>query len=481
MLKNKIFSKFQLYFFAIIFIACSQKTAAIPLDFNNCQISLDTALEELKSIESNFAISLDIRIVRELTDRDECIDQVLGTNLEQGADLKDGSLIDLVVGIKKDEVTEYVKETELDLYLSQLEEKDLLDINLISASNFGTGKLEVLKEGLGVITHIEKNNNLGYSFIFSEASGKISGLNQNGEVVELLDISSKTIREREAGLHTFAFKSIEEKDYLIVTYSGIDGLYNLSAFEIESGVVIGDEIVISKLNLSADTNVHFGGKIFFNGNNLYFCTGDQNSPGNSAKLDTPWGKVIRIQNLNLLTKPIDFISDERVNFIAYGLRNPWSCFSQGNDLILLDVGNSHWEEVNIIENYDAVKEPIFFGWPWLESFFDANYKNTPVSNELKLQQIDNTKYPIYLYPHANDYCAIIGGTTIDKSNKWKDYFFVGDFCTGNIWAINYQKDIKLTVLERDIIPYSITTISDSNNETLLVGTTSGQILEIFLP
>jgi len=473
--------KLQVCVFIILFSFCSQKTAAIPSEFNNCQVSLDTALEELKLIESNFAISLNIRIVREITDRDECIDRVLGTNLAQGADLKDGSLIDLVVGIKKDEVTDFVKETELDLYLNQLEEKNLLDLNLISASNFGSGKLEVIKDGLGVITHIEKNNKLGFSFIFSEASGKISGLDKSGEVIELLDISNKTIREREAGLHTFIFKTIEEKDFLLVTYSGIDSSYYLSAFEIESGVVKKDEIVISKFNFSADTNVHFGGKIFFDRNNLYFCTGDQNSPGNSAKLDTPWGKVIKIQNQNLLTKAIDLMNDDRVSFIAYGLRNPWSCFPQGNDLILLDVGNSHWEEVNIIENFDSVVEPMFFGWPWLESFFDANYKNTPVSNELKLQQIDNTKYPIYLYPHANDYCAIIGGTTIDKSNKWKDYFFVGDFCTGNIWAINYQKDIKLTVLERDIIPYSITTISDSNNETLLVGTTSGQILEIFLP
>ena len=46
---------------------------------------------------------------------------------------------------------------------------------------------------------------------------------------------------------------------------------------------------------------------------------------------------------------------------------------------------------------------------------------------------------------------------------------------------NVDNEIRTKFLERDIIPYSITTISDSNNETLLVGTTSGQILEIFLP
>ena len=477
---NKVF-KYLISLAFFLFSFCSESEAEIPMYFNNCEVSIDSALDELRSIESEFEISLNIRIVRELTDRDECIDQVLGTNLPQGASLENGTLIDLVVGIKKNEVTDFVKKTELDLYLDQLEEKDLLDINLISASSFGSGSIEVLKEGLGVITHIEKDNNLGFSFIFSEASGRISGLNQNGQVTELLDITDKTIRNREAGLHTFVFKTIEEKDYLLATYSGTDSNYYLSAFEIVDGVIQKNEIIISTFEFSSDTDVHFGGKIFFDNDYLYFCTGDQNSPGNSAKFYSPWGKVLKIQNLNLLTEPLNSMDDERISIVAYGLRNPWSCFPQESNLILLDVGNSHWEEVNIIKDFNNITEPVFFGWPWLESYFDANYKNTPVTDEVKFEQIESTQFPTYLYPHANDYCAIIGGTTIENSNKWKDYFFVGDFCTGNIWAINNSKDSKLSVLSRDIIPYSITTISDSNNETLILGTTSGEIIEIFLP
>ena len=175
------------------------------------------------------------------------------------------------------------------------------------------------------------------------------------------------------------------------------------------------------------------------------------------------------------------MDDERISIVAYGLRNPWSCFPQESNLILLDVGNSHWEEVNIIKDFNNVTEPVFFGWPWLESYFDANYKNTPVTDEVKFEQIESTQFPTYLYPHANDYCAIIGGTTIENSNKWKDYFFVGDFCTGTIWAIDHKQKTKLKILDKDIIPYSITTIQDSGNETLLVGTTSGNIFEINLP
>ena len=102
-------------------------------------------------------------------------------------------------------------------------------------------------------------------------------------------------------------------------------------------------------------------------------------------------------------------------------------------------------------------------------------------DDTKNQQIENTFFPSFVYPHANDYCAIIGGTNLNNFPKWSGYFFVGDFCTGTIWAINNEKNSQLIVLEKNIVPYSITTINDSENGTLLVGTTSGTILELILP
>ncbi|GIS01361.1 MAG: hypothetical protein CM15mP102_21810 [Flavobacteriales bacterium] len=45
--------------------------------------------------------------------------------------------------------------------------------------------------------------------------------------------------------------------------------------------------------------------------------------------------------------------------MAFGLRNPWSCFFQNDSLIIPDVGNSHWEEINIIDNINNIEEPVF--------------------------------------------------------------------------------------------------------------------------
>ena len=214
---------------------------------------------------------------------------------------------------------------------------------------------------------------------------------------------------------------------------------------------------------------------------IILCLGDVNSPGTSAKFDTLWGKIISFPKINLLKQPITSYDDQRINFIGYGLRNPWSCFFQKNNLIVPDVGNSHWEEINIIDNLDINNEPVFFGWPWYEAYFNANYQNTPVDEETKSRLIEEAEFPIFLYPHANEYCAIIGGTELKNSSKWEGYFFVGDFCTGTIWAINIENQSELIVLEKNLIPFSITTINDSGNGTLFVGTTSGQIIEVILP
>ena len=108
----------------IFLIYCAQSNqATLPNNFNNCQVSLDQAVEELQEIKTQNELNFEFRIVREVTEREECIDKILGTNLEQGAELQNGLLVDLVVGVVKNQVTESVKTSEYDLYLLQLEEK----------------------------------------------------------------------------------------------------------------------------------------------------------------------------------------------------------------------------------------------------------------------------------------------------------------------------------------------------------------------
>ena len=101
-------------------------------------------IEIMNKIESDNEIKIEIRIVKQVTDREECIDMVLGTNLIQGSELKDGDLVDLVVGIKKNAVTESLKLSEYELYLQQLSDKGIEDLNLIEAPNFGEASIDTV-------------------------------------------------------------------------------------------------------------------------------------------------------------------------------------------------------------------------------------------------------------------------------------------------------------------------------------------------
>ena len=59
-------------------------------------------------------------------------------------------------------------------------------------------------------------------------------------------------------------------------------------------------------------------------------------------------------------------------------------------------------------------------------------------------------------------------------------FIIVNRFTGNRY-LALLVSILMIVLEKNLIPYSITTINDSGKGTLLVGTTSGQIIEVTLP
>ena len=320
-------SKISILIFLIL-IACSATASAeLPMNFNNCQVSLGDGLEELERLKQENNLNFDTRIVREVTDRDECIDMILGTNLEQGARLENGQLVDLVVGIKKNEVTETVKETELDLYMKQLKEKNIENLNLIDSPVFGNAKVTKLIEGQNLVSYIKQYNLFEYELFFAEAEGKIYGVKSDNKIDTILDITNKTIRERESGLHTFDFISLNQKTFLVVTYSGTDSNYYLSSYEITEGGVLGNEAVLASFPLANDTRVHFGGKILTKDNEILLCLGDLNSPGNSAKFDSPWGKVLSIKNDNLIESKVTSLEDPRLSVIAYGLRNPWSCFS----------------------------------------------------------------------------------------------------------------------------------------------------------
>jgi len=146
---------------------------------------------------------------------------------------------------------------------------------------------------------------------------------------------------------------------------------------------------------------HNSGRIAFGPEGyLYMSVGDGGAPndvgarghapeGNGQNLNTLLGKILRLD----LSKgtPYAIPSDNpyadgqrgRPEIYAYGLRNPWGLsFDRGgaHELIVTDVGQDRWEEINLIVNGGN------YGWRVREGFdgFDPSNPLSPPANAPKV-------------------------------------------------------------------------------------------------
>ena len=102
------------------------------------------------------------------------------------------------------------------------------------------------------------------------------------------------------------------------------------------------------------------------------------SEGNGQKLDTLLGKVLRIDVDHGapygIPKDNPYVDGKKglPEIFAYGLRNPWGIsFDRGgkHDLIVVDVGQDRWEEINVIVKGGN------YGWRVREGFDGFDPKN----------------------------------------------------------------------------------------------------------
>jgi glucose/arabinose dehydrogenase len=134
---------------------------------------------------------------------------------------------------------------------------------------------------------------------------------------------------------------------------------------------------------------------------------------------------------NLLGKLVRLESGGEVGVTAYGLRNPWrfSFDRTTGDLWLGDVGDSHWEEIDVIRR-DADDVPNF-GWDAYEGNerFERQGRRVPARGPVES--------PVAIYGHDAG-CAVTGGYVYrgDAVPSLVGRYLYGDYCTGEVWSID---------------------------------------------
>jgi glucose/arabinose dehydrogenase len=187
---------------------------------------------------------------------------------------------------------------------------------------------------------------------------------------------------------------------------------------------------------------HYGGQLQFGPDGLlYISTGDGgfiDLVGDPSRdLNSLLGKILRIDPRPLNAQPYRIPSSNpfvgktgREEIFAYGLRNPFRFSFDGGRIAIADVGHGSREEVNFLRITGATG--VNFGWPQYEGniVFDISRPGPGPA-----------KFPMFVYPHNGNNCAIIGGHVVRGAvlPALHGRYIYGDLCTGKIFS--FEPDI----------------------------------------
>ncbi len=286
-------------------------------------------------------------------------------------------------------------------------------------------------------------------------------LEGSGEAVIFGDVSDLLIQPlgREEGLLGLAFSPDFEADASVYLYYSAGGPRRtvLSRFLVTNGALdLSSEQAL--LEVDQPFPNHKGGQLAFGPDGmLYVALGDGGAAGdplgNGQDLSDLLGSILRIDvsgGAATYAVPPDnpfFDTPSAADEVfAYGFRNPWrfSFDRETGELWAGDVGQDRWEEV------DRVVAGGNYGWSVMEGFecFQA-------------AKCDSTglERPRAAYGHEAG-CSVTGGyvyrgEAMPELNGWYVY---GDFCSGNIWALDTNDDdsppVLLATTERSISSFA---------------------------
>jgi glucose/arabinose dehydrogenase len=229
--------------------------------------------------------------------------------------------------------------------------------------------------------------------------------------------------------------------YFYVDYINKSGFTQISRFKVSATDPNKADTASEKfiLQVQQPFRYHNGGCIRFGPDGyLYIGTGDGDDEGGdpnnySQNTQSLLGKMLRIE---VPGKPYKIPSDNpfvdsanyRHEIWALGLRNPWrwSFDASTGNLIIADVGESTWEEINVQPAGSNGGEN--YGW--------RCYEGTKAFNTTGCKPKSNYTFPVVQYKHATTTgdCSITGGFVYRGSAypSLAGKYFYADYCSGII-------------------------------------------------
>lgn len=288
----------------------------------------------------------------------------------------------------------------------------------------GSGRLFIVEQG-GLIKVLAEGALLGEPFL--DVTGLISAEALGGGYTE-------------RGLLGLAFHpNYAENGLFFINYTDRTGStvvarYRVSAEDPNRADPASEEQL---LYVSQPYANHNGGHMAFGTDGyLYISLGDGGSggdpQGHGQNLRTLLGAILRldvdVEEGYAIPADNPFVGSEdaRPEIWAWGVRNVWrfSFDRQTGDLLMADVGQNEWEEIN----FQSAGSPGGQNYGW--NAYEATHRY-PGANPTA-----DMVMPVLEYRHDNAWCSVTGGYVYRGAALpgLQGYYLYGDWCTGTIWA-----------------------------------------------
>lgn len=265
----------------------------------------------------------------------------------------------------------------------------------------------------------------------------------------VLDLSGTVTTDGERGLFDLTF-SPDGTD-LYASYTDPDGAVTVARFPFDAtrGTIEADDPAILARVDHPFAGHNAGDLEWLDDHTLLWSLGDMDltttDPPAAQDLTNPLGSIVRLDVDEVGAEPLtgpDLVGDHTV---AVGLRNPWRIHldEATGTLLIGDVGDDRFEEIDAMAIGPVGAEPPNFGWPW----FEGDEATDLAPDDLG----DGFVEPLLSRGHAEDVCAIVAGVSVPRalSSVLGGDFLFGDNCSGEVQALSLDDAATAAVAEID--------------------------------
>jgi glucose/arabinose dehydrogenase len=323
----------------------------------------------------------------------------------------------------------------------------------LPATPAGTGNPTVPPAALGdpvvvlsPVTTVEGADDLAWRandttlFVVSQA-GLIVPVRDGQPGDPVLDMTDLTSASGEQGLLGLAFSPDGATAY--IDHTDNEGDTVIASYAVNGDGVFDPGSRAELLKIDQPYPNHNGGNVMIGPDGmLYIGMGDGGAAGDPERralnVSSYLGKILRIDPVGGSPyavppdNPFVGVDGALPEIWSVGVRNPWrmSFDPATGDLWIADVGQNAVEEVDVAWAADGAGRGMNFGWSAFEG--SDRYNDD--------QPADGVTPPIYEYQHGDAGCSISGGAVYRGAAipALVGWFVFGDYCSGNLYAINVQ-------------------------------------------